>query len=132
VIDVAAALVFAYGRLLITRRPPGKSLAGLWEFPGGKLEPGESWESALARELIEELDLVVQVGVLYEEITHHYPDKSIRLRFYRCTPQPGSSPRPIECSELLWVSRPDLKSHSFPAADARLLDRLEADPSVWA
>ncbi len=131
-IDVAAALVFHSGRLLITRRPPGKSLAGLWEFPGGKLEPGETWEAALRRELVEELDLTAQVGGLYDEVIHQYPDKTIRLRFYRCTPQPGSIPRPIECSELLWVERPDLKSHSFPAADARLLDRLGSDPSVWA
>ena len=131
VIDVAAALVVRGGRLLLTRRPPGKHLAGYWEFPGGKLAPGESWEEALVRELMEEVGLEVFPGRLYEEILHAYPGKTVRLRFFLCTAGPGE-PRPIECDAVAWAGREDLDRHAFPEADQRLLERLRADPDVWS
>lgn len=131
VIDVAAALVFRDGRLLITRRPPGKHLAGLWEFPGGKLNPGESWERALVRELLEEVGIEVHPGPLYEEITHAYPGKTVRLRFFLCRAGPGQA-RPIECDAVAWVDREGLLQHEFPPADQRLLERLRANDSLWA
>jgi len=130
-IDVAAGLVFQSGLILITRRPPGKHLAGLWEFPGGKLHPGEDWETALRRELVEELDLNVTVGALYAEIIHPYPDRTVRLRFHLCTPLPPSKPRAIECDAFAWVARSQLSEHRFPAADTQLLQRLESDPALW-
>jgi len=128
-IDVAAGLVFRAGLLLITQRPPGSHLAGLWEFPGGKLQPGESWETALRRELREELGFKAAVGLLYEEITHEYPEKSVRLRFFRCGVESGE-PRPIECSNLAWIRRGELVRYPFPEADARLLERLAIDPEL--
>ena len=131
VIDVAAALVFRGGLLLITRRPHGKHLAGLWEFPGGKLAPGESWEHALARELLEEVDLRIAPGRLYEEVVHAYPEKTVRLRFFVCTAHDGGEPRPIECEAVAWVGREGLARHEFPPADARLLKRLLADDALW-
>lgn len=131
VIDVAAGLVFRAGRLLITQRPPGTHLAGLWEFPGGKLQAGESWEGALVRELREEIDFEVIPGRLYEEVVHAYPEKTVRLRFYRCRAGAGE-PRAVECAALAWISKEELSAYAFPAADARLLERLTEDDAVWA
>ena len=130
VIEVAAGLVFRAGRLLITRRPEGVHLAGLWEFPGGKLEPGETFEQALVRELDEELGIDVEVGVLVESIHHDYPEKSVYLKFFRCC-WLAREPQPHEVAELAWIARDELRNHEFPAADARLLDTLQADDSLW-
>lgn len=126
-IPVAAALIFRAGRLLIAQRPAGKHLGGLWEFPGGKLEPGESWESGLQRELREELDTEVVVGPLFEEVTHHYPTKTVRLRFFICRWHAGE-PRPLDCAAVAWVNRTELNRYEFPPADARLLERLAIEP----
>ena len=123
VLDVAAGLVFRDGLLLITQRPPDKHLGGLWEFPGGKLDAGESWEVALQRELHEELGFEAEVGSLFEEVVHHYPEKSVRLRFFRCTVASGE-PRPIECAALAWVNPAQLSQYPFPPADAQLIERL--------
>jgi len=82
VIDVAAGLVERDGLILITQRKEGSHLAGLWEFPGGKREPAETWQDCLVRELHEELAITVTVGELRYETVHHYPEKSVRLRFY--------------------------------------------------
>jgi mutator protein MutT len=127
---VAAGLIFHDGRLLITQRRPQDHLGGLWEFPGGKREPGETFEQCLARELREELGVEVEVGALLEEITHHYPDKSVHLRFHRCRLQSGD-PRPLGCHALVWVTAAELAGYAFPAADARLLDRLRTSPDWW-
>src|SRR5215204_6906636 len=83
-IDVAAGLVFRDGKLLITRRHADVHLGGLWEFPGGKREPNESFEACLVRELREELGIEVTVGDLVESLTHEYPEKTVHLRFFRC------------------------------------------------
>ena len=80
VIDVAAALVFRDGKLLITQRHADAHLGGLWEFPGGKREPDETFEACLVRELREELGIEVAVGELVESLTHAYPEKTVHLR----------------------------------------------------
>ena len=125
-IEVAAALVFRDGRLLITQRPSGGHLAGLWEFPGGKREPAESFEQALQRELMEELGIEVEVGELVESITHEYPEKSVHLRFFRCAWK-RHEPQAIECADWRWIQPEELAEFQFPAADARLLEKLQ-DP----
>lgn len=130
VVDVAAGLVFRNGRLLITQRPAGSHLAGMWEFPGGKLQPGESWEVALRRELQEELGFVASVGPLYQEITHAYPERTVRLRFHLCRVASGE-PSPIECADLAWVDRNRLAEYPFPPADAQLLARLHQETTLW-
>src|SRR2546425_7387498 len=83
-VEVAAGLVFRDGKLLITQRHTDAHLGGLWEFPGGKREAGESFEECLVRELREELGIEVEVGNLIENINHEYPDKAVHLRFFRC------------------------------------------------
>lgn len=130
IIEVAAGLVFRRGQLLITRRPAEAHLGGLWEFPGGKREPGESFEQCLRRELLEELGIEVTVGELIEDLTHAYPQKTVRLNFYRCQLILGE-PQPLGCADFRWVSPQQLGEYIFPPADARLLSRLQTDAGLW-
>src|SRR5436190_22885174 len=83
-LEVSAALLFHQRKLLITQRKRGTHLAGLWEFPGGKREAGETFEQCLQRELREELGIETTVHELVEEIVHHYPERSVHLKFFRC------------------------------------------------
>jgi 8-oxo-dGTP diphosphatase len=122
-IEVSAALIFRAGQLLITRRHADAHLGGLWEFPGGKREPGESFEACLAREIREELGVEISVGELFEEIVHAYPGKSVRLKFFSCTLLAGE-PLPLDCAAVRWIARNELRDFDFPAADAQLLKRL--------
>ncbi len=130
VIDVAAALLFRGGKLLITQRHPDAHLGGLWEFPGGKREPNETFEQCLRRELREELGIEVAVGEPVETLTHAYPEKTVHLRFFRCRLLEGE-PRPLGCPALRWISRDELQDYAFPAADARVLEKLRRDPGLW-
>jgi len=129
-IEVAAGLVFHEGRLLITQRPEGAHLAGLWEFPGGKREPGETFEACLVRELREELGMEVAVGELLADMTHAYPEKTVRLKFFRCGWTSGE-PRALGCAAWRWVAAEDLKDEAFPPADRQLLRRLRSSPGLW-
>ena len=127
IIEVAAGLVFRDRKLLITQRPTRGHLGGLWEFPGGKREPNESFEQCLTRELREELGIEVAVGDLVQSVTHRYPEKTVHLRFYRCR-WIEHEPQPLGCPALKWVGPHELAQYSFPAADARLLKTLPEDP----
>jgi 8-oxo-dGTP diphosphatase len=122
-IDVAAGLVFKDGRLLITQRLPDAHLGSLWEFPGGKRETGESFEECLRRELTEELGIEAQVHEAVEELTHHYPERSVHLKFFRCR-WLRHEPKAILCSDWAWIGPEQLANYQFPAADARLLEKL--------
>ncbi len=130
VIDVAAALVFRDGQLLITQRHANAHLGGLWEFPGGKRELNESFQECLARELREELGIEVSVGELVESLTHDYPEKSVHLRFFRCR-WLKNEPQALGCPAFKWVTPAELPQHQFPAADARLLARLAGASELW-
>lgn len=130
VIDVAAGLLFRDGKLLITQRHAGSHLGGLWEFPGGKREAGETFEQCLRRELMEELGCEVEVLELVESIHHDYPGKSVHLRFHRCR-WLAQEPRPLGCADLRWVGRDELDQFCFPAADAKLIERLRQPSSLW-
>jgi mutator protein MutT len=112
---VVAAVIEHEGRFLVTRRQAGVHLAGMWEFPGGKIDPDESHADALRRELREELDADVHVGDLVLATTHAYPEKTVTLYFYRCTLR--GSPRPLLGQEMRWAAREEMKSLGFPAAD---------------
>src|SRR5512137_2730321 len=102
VIDVAAALVFHEGKLLITLRHADAHLGGLWEVPGGKREPNETFEACLARELREELGIEVAVGELVESLTQAYPEKTVHLRFFRCR-WTQYEPQLLGCAAFEWV-----------------------------
>lgn len=121
---VAGALV-REGRVLAARRPPHKSQGGLWELPGGKVEPGESDEAALARELEEELGVRVAVRGRLGEARHRYPDKEILLVGLHVVLL-GGEPVAREHSELAWVDATGLRALAWAPADLPLLDALEA------
>jgi len=131
VIEVAAGLVFRDAKLLITQRPAGGHLAGLWEFPGGEREPAESFEDCLRRELLEELGIEVEVGELIESITHSYPEKTVHLRFFHCSWK-QHEPQALGCPAFKWVRKEEVSQYEFPAADARLLQMLLTTPELWA
>lgn len=126
-VHVVAAVIFRDGRYLVTRRQKGVHLEGYWEFPGGKVDPGETAEAALVREIREELDAGVDVGRLVLATTHHYPERSVSLAFYECTLT--GEPRPLLGQEMRWVSPPDLRSLTFPPADEELIALLSASDS---
>lgn len=124
VVVVAGVAEDDQGRLLVTRRLEGTHLAGLWEFPGGKCEPGESHEACLRRELNEELGVDADVGGEILATEHAYPDRLITLHFRWCRLK--GEPRPQLGQELRWIARADLKSLALPPADDELVDLLSA------
>jgi 8-oxo-dGTP diphosphatase len=121
---VTAAVIERDGRFLVTRRQKGVHLAGLWEFPGGKCDAGESLDACLVRELREELDVHATAGPEIFTTTHHYPERRVELHFMRC--ELTGDPRPLLGQEMRWVTREDLASLEFPPADAELI-RILAD-----
>src|SRR5271170_6437119 len=124
-VEVSAALIFRHGKLLITQRHAKSHLGGLWEFPGGKREPGETFEQCLVREIREELGVQISVGKLFEEIAHDYPEKSVHLKFFICELLSGE-PQPLDCAAVKWIEKAELANFEFPAADAQLLEKLKA------
>jgi len=116
---VTAAVVERTGRVLVTKRQEGVHLAGHWEFPGGKCNPGESLAMCMARELREELDVDAIVGDELLATTYDYPGRRVELHFLRCDLL--GEPVPQLGQDLLWVRREDLEMLDFPPADAELI-----------
>ena len=126
-LDVAVAVIRQEGRLLISQRMPQDSFGGFWEFPGGKLDDGETMETALAREIREELGVAVEVGEKRMIVSHRYPDRVIRLHCFDCRLVEGE-PRALECASWQWVLPEELERFSFPPASLPLIRELrEAD-----
>jgi len=123
-IVVAAAIIEQGGRWLMARRLKGTHLEGLWEFPGGKVDPGETLEACLVRELAEELGVAGCVAGLRWSTRHDYPDKRVELHFYDCAID--GEPRPLLGQELRWVSVSELAALPLPEADAGLVALLTA------
>jgi mutator protein MutT len=119
---VVAAVIEEDGRFLVTRRQAGVHLAGMWEFPGGKIDPDETHTDALRRELREELDTDVSVGDLVLATTHAYSAKTVTLYFYRCKLM--ADVRPMLGQDMRWVERHELRTLGFPAADQELIELL--------
>ena len=124
VVAVAAGLIRdAAGRYLITRRRRGSHLAGLWEFPGGKVEAGETPAACLRRELTEELTATFTVGDLVETVRWEYPDRTVVLHFFDCRHESGDI-LPREEQAMAWVEPERLAALDFPPADRELIQRL--------
>lgn len=122
-----AAVIERGGRFLVTRRLEGTHLPGYWEFPGGKCNPGETHEACLARELREELGIDARIGAEIVTIEHAYPERTVRLHFYRC--EIAGDPRPLLNQEMRWVSRDEMRTLPFPEADRKLIELLTRSES---
>ena len=122
-IEVVAAMIRDGERALLCRRPPEKAQGGKWEFPGGKIEAGETGAEALARECREELDVQLDVGEALADVVQDYPGKRVHLTLYAARIAAGE-PRKLEHSDIRWVPVEEIKTYDLCPADARLLQLL--------
>jgi mutator protein MutT len=123
-IDVVAGVIRGEdGRFLITQRLADDTLGGYWEFPGGKVEPGEELRDALRRELLEELGVTTDIGEQLHHAVHPYPDRDVRLYFFAARIRTGE-PRKLEVADLAWITADQFDDYAFPEADLPLLNRL--------
>ena len=122
IIVVLAAVIARGDTVLVTRRLRGTHLGGLWEFPGGKCDPGETHEACLARELMEELGVASTIGAEILRTEHAYPERTVRLHFREC--EISGEPQALIGQEMRWIRRGDLGTLEFPPADRELIERL--------
>ncbi len=120
---VVAALIAEHGKVLVTQRKKDSSHGLLWEFPGGKVKEGEDPREALRRELKEELDVEVNVGILFDATFYSYPRHPILLLVYRCRVEKGSL-KPIGCHDLQWVTLREFEKLAMPPADEPIRKHL--------
>ena len=123
-VDVVAALIWEKDKFLICQRPANKARGLLWEFVGGKVEPGESLQQALVRECTEELAVTVDVGKQFMEVVHQYPDILIRLTLFHCT-IPSGYPQALEHNALEWIHPSRIDNFAFCPADADILEEIK-------
>jgi 8-oxo-dGTP diphosphatase len=123
IVDVAIGLVWKDSRLLIARRPAGVHLGGFWEFPGGKVEAGETPQAALLRELREEVGVEAESFGERAQLEFTYPDRTVRIHPIDCRWLSGE-PHPAGCEEPRWVALAELSAYEFPPANAPLLAEL--------
>ncbi|MCE9624031.1 MAG: 8-oxo-dGTP diphosphatase MutT [Deltaproteobacteria bacterium] len=123
VVKVVACVIERCGEFLITKRLKTSHLGHCWEFPGGKVESGESLAECAVRECREEIDVVVKPLRLLDEISHVYPEKSLHLYFVLCALDSGN-PRAVECAEWCWVQPRRLSEFEFPEADKKIIEAL--------
>jgi 8-oxo-dGTP diphosphatase len=123
-IDVTAAILIVNDRVLIGRRRPGVSQSGMWEFPGGKIRPGETPQQCLKREIREELGIEIDVGDFFGESVYAYPDKTIRLIAYRAC-MPSGAPSASDHAEIAWAAIDELGRYPFAPADMPFVKRLQ-------
>ena len=121
--DVVAALIWDQDKFLICQRPAHKARGLLWEFVGGKVEPGESFEDALIRECREELDITVDVRDIFLQVVHEYPDIHIRLTLFNCSIASGT-PKLLEHHDLKWITPSEIESYHFCPADVEILEKI--------
>ncbi len=125
-IIVTAAIIQKASKILITRRGPGKHLAGYWEFPGGKLDADETEQECLSREIKEELDITIKVNDFYMENMHQYEEKCIRLRAYKCVQLSGDIVL-YDHDRMAWVKKEELNDYEFAPADIPFVKALAND-----
>ena len=124
---VAGLIIGGDGRVLITQRRADQALPLQWEFPGGKVEPGEAPAAALVRELREEIGVAAEVGRIWDVLFHAYPAFDLVMLVYACRLRAGDEPRAIEVADLVWVSAGELPAWDILPADRPLVDRLLAE-----
>ena len=122
-IDAAIAVVIRQSRVLICQRLDNDSFGGLWEFPGGKRERGETLHECLARELMEELAIQAEPVFTFPPIDHNYPKVLLRLHPFLCRHVAGE-PQLIECQQAIWISPSELTGYTFPPANEALIENV--------
>lgn len=126
---VVAGVIVENGKVLLSRRKKGTHLEGQWEFPGGKVEPGEDPRDALHRELAEELGIDTKIGEIADVTFHRYEEaaKAVLLLFFHATRNDGSpEPRAVDVAEIAWAGKEALQPSRFPPADVAILDKVSA------
>ncbi|MBQ2709054.1 MAG: (deoxy)nucleoside triphosphate pyrophosphohydrolase [Clostridia bacterium] len=121
--EVVAALIWDGGRFMICRRPAHKARGLLWEFVGGKVEPGETKAAALIRECREELDITLEVGDVFMDVVHEYPDLTVHLTLFEAKIAAGE-PRLLEHSALAWITPDEIGQYEFCPADVEILAKI--------
>ena len=124
---VVAGLIARGLRVLITQRRADQALPLQWEFPGGKVEPGEAPAAALARELAEEIGVRVEVGRIWDVLFHAYPTFDLVMLVYACRIVDGDEPRAVEVADVAWVEPPELARWDILPADKPLVERLVSE-----
>ena len=120
---VVAALIWEGDRFMICQRPAHKARGLLWEFVGGKVEPGETMEAALIRECREELAVELQVGDVFMQVVHAYPDITVELTLYHATIASGQ-PQKLEHVDIQWITPAQIPGYDFCPADTEILERI--------
>lgn len=123
-VEVAAALIWDKGRFMICQRPAHKARGLLWEFVGGKLEPGETARQALIRECREELDVELSVGEMFMEVVHEYPDITVHLTLLEASIAAGE-PKLLEHNDIKWILPEEIPDYQFCPADRDILERIK-------
>lgn len=121
--EVVAAFIYENGKFLICQRPVTKSCGLLWEFAGGKLEPGETKEQALVRECREELGITLQVGDIFTEVVHKYPDITVHLTLFNASVAEGV-PQKLEHNDIRWITPEEIPDYNFCPADIEILGQI--------
>ena len=122
--EVVAALIWDKGKFMICQRPAHKARGLLWEFVGGKVEPGETRAQALIRECREELDITLAVGEVFMEVVHEYPDLTVHLTLFHAAIASGV-PKKLEHNDIRWITPSEIPPSDFCPADAEILRRIQ-------
>ena len=121
--EVVAALIWDNDKFMICQRPAHKARGLLWEFVGGKVEPGETKVQALIRECREELAITLLVGEIFMDVVHEYPDLTVHLTLFNATSAEGE-PQKLEHNDIQWITPSEIPKYDFCPADEEILDRL--------
>ena len=121
--EVVAALIWKNNKFMICQRPAHKARGLLWEFVGGKVEPGETKEQALIRECQEELAVTLDVGDVFMDITHEYPDLTVHLTLFNATITEGE-PKKLEHNDIQWITPREITNYEFCPADEEILKEI--------
>ena len=122
--EVVAALIWEKDKFMICQRPAHKARALLWEFVGGKVDPGETTEPALIRECQEELDVTLSVGDIFMEVVHEYPDITVHLTLFNATIVEGV-PQKLEHNDIKWIAVSEIDEYDFCPADIEILEKIK-------